>query len=75
MHLYPHAIDPHDHGEHNHDAAIITGLEVLAGIFIFFLIEKIVHLAGAGHAHGNNTDHKSGKEITIITTSAFTSQQ
>jgi len=76
LHLLPHAIEAqshegghhHHHGEdaepHVHDLSV--GLAVLAGIMVFYVVEKFLRLAGQqsgagghGHSHGPKGEEKS----------------
>ncbi|CAF1280384.1 unnamed protein product [Adineta steineri] len=67
LHLIPHAMlaygekgghshsHSHSHGhDHNHSADIQVGLYILAGIFLFLIVEKFVrHVKGHGHSHAH----------------------
>ncbi|XP_039259730.2 zinc transporter Slc39a7-like [Styela clava] len=71
LHLIPHAIHPHTHGEdgehdhgdhdhgHDHTGTTIVGLWVLFGIVSFLAVEKFVRHAKGGHSHHHHHDeHK-----------------
>ncbi len=74
LHLLPHALDPHDHDSHNHHHAahdhsrgIFVGLYVLAGLLVFFAIEKWVRskaasYGGHAHSHSHSHSHSDSKE-------------
>ena len=51
------ANESHDHGHHHHsEQDMQTNLVIIAGIFSFFLIEKVSHIYlgnDHGHSHGN----------------------
>lgn len=66
LHLIPHALDvhsvdgthddhsdPHGHSHHDHSRHLLVGLSILAGIFIFLCIEKLIRLFQADHCHGH----------------------
>jgi len=73
LHLIPHAIahsgaEHHDHDQHgdnhtghdhNHGPHTIVGIQVLCGMFFFFLIEKIAVLYSIAHGHGHSHGDKS----------------
>ena len=69
LHLIPHSVAPHSHGEHSHSHShhdhdhghehghghdMWVGLWVLAGIITFLAVEKIVRLLKIGHDHGHS---------------------
>nr|XP_027197447.1 protein catecholamines up-like [Dermatophagoides pteronyssinus] len=56
---HDHHHDHHDHKEHNHSHHHQTtvGLYIIAGIIIFFIIEKFVHLV-KGSDHHHHHQHK-----------------
>lgn len=75
LHLIPHAIHPHTHGEdgghdhhhhdehgHDHSGTTIVGLWVLAGIVSFLAVEKFVRHAKGGHHH-HHTDSKKNDDV------------
>ena len=60
LHLIPHAVSPHSHGEeehshsHDHDRGMTVGLWVLAGIITFLIVEKFVRYVKGGHSHSHS---------------------
>jgi zinc transporter 7 len=82
LHLLPHALDPHDHsdshhhgGGHDHSRGIYVGLYLLAGLLVFFAIEKWVrskaasyggdkHSHSHSHTHTHNDDPAAKKKGT-----------
>ena len=70
LHLLPHAIQPHshDHGHshshevHDHSRGLTVGLWVLAGIVIFFLIDKFVRSINSDHSHGHSHGHSHAQK-------------
>jgi len=75
LHLLPHALDPHtpnsdshshshgNEGGHSHTNHLIVGLSVLAGILVFFIIEKTARgLHGSSHSHSHS--HAPGMATT-----------
>lgn len=77
LHLIPHAIQPHSHGEHGHEHGhshgggeeghghdMRVGLWVLAGIIVFLAVEKGVRLIkneAGGHGHSHGGAAKKEK--------------
>lgn len=71
LHLIPHAIHPHSHNgeehhshshedhEHGHTHDMSIGLNVLAGIITFLVVEKGVRLMKGGHSHSHSHTSKS----------------
>lgn len=67
LHLIPHAIAPHNHGDHSHSHShseedhhdhgehMWIGLWVLAGIITFLTVEKIVRILKIGHDHSHSS--------------------
>ncbi|GBG31492.1 Zinc transporter ZIP13 [Hondaea fermentalgiana] len=55
-----HGDDAHGHEEHGHEHDLTVGLAVLAGILCFFVVEKLLRVAGGsgshGHAHHSHDD-------------------
>lgn len=48
LHLIPHAFIEHDHAEHVHESSeVYKGLAATGGIYLFFLIEKIMMIRRA----------------------------
>eukprot|EP01134_Creolimax_fragrantissima_P003544 CFRG3544T1 len=78
LHLLPHALFPHSHGDadehsaddhehqHDHSHSTIVGLWVLFGFMSFFLIEKLMRGSGqAGHGHSHDVPiEKSAEQST-----------
>eukprot|EP01130_Rhizamoeba_saxonica_P000124 TRINITY_DN1013_c0_g1_i3.p1 TRINITY_DN1013_c0_g1~~TRINITY_DN1013_c0_g1_i3.p1 ORF type:complete len:238 (-),score=58.59 TRINITY_DN1013_c0_g1_i3:64-777(-) len=69
LHLLPHALEQggghsHQHdGAHDHTQSTITGLLILLGMFIFFMLEKLAVLKnGHGHSHSGNKDHEQSSD-------------
>lgn len=75
LHLIPHALHPHSHGEeehhhhhddhhhgHDHSATTIVGLWVLAGIVAFLAVEKFVRYAKGEDGHHHHHHHTEKKE-------------
>jgi len=78
LHLLPHSINPHDHGDHSHGHShsmhevghdhskeIFIGLYILAGMLTFFLLEKYMRISsksGGGHSHSHTHTHDKKKE-------------
>lgn len=67
LHLIPHALTPHGHGDHSHSHEptdqphshdMSVGLAVLAGIITFLVVEKFVRLLNAGHGHSHGKKNK-----------------
>ena len=70
LHLIPHAVSPHTHGEeghshshshsHSHEEGeghghdMSVGLWVLAGIVVFLMVEKFVRIIKGDHAHSHS---------------------
>jgi len=82
LHLIPHAISPHTHGEedhhhhhhheeHDHGASTMVGMWVMAGILAFLCVEKLVRLlqGGEGHCHHHMptaTDNKTEDSVQSL---------
>ncbi|CAL1547408.1 unnamed protein product [Lymnaea stagnalis] len=76
LHLIPHAISPHSHGEdenghehshgHSHDKAhghdMRVGLWVLTGIIAFLIVEKFVRYVKGDHGHSHAAPKGSPKK-------------
>ncbi|CAG5135215.1 unnamed protein product [Candidula unifasciata] len=76
LHLIPHAISPHSHGEeghgHEHTSSdhghshsphghdLGVGLWVLSGIVAFLIVEKFVRLVKGGDGHSHGHGHSHG---------------
>jgi len=67
LHLIPHALTPHSHGDHSHSHEptggphshdMSVGLAVLAGIITFLVVEKFVRLINADHGHSHGKKNK-----------------
>uniref|UniRef100_A0A6B2L788 Uncharacterized protein n=1 Tax=Arcella intermedia TaxID=1963864 RepID=A0A6B2L788_9EUKA len=87
LHLLPHAMSNledghhHDHDHHNHDnhehhshfAQTLVGVQVLGGMLLFFLIEKMALLVHSnhGHTHGKEKDKKESEDANDINTERF----
>lgn len=84
LHLIPHAISPHSHGEdgehhhhhhdeHDHSASTAVGMWVMAGVVAFLWIEKVVRLMQGGegchHHHAHQEEKEEQKEEAEETTS------
>lgn len=80
LHLIPHAIQPHSHGEdghdhshshshdhhdHDHSATTNVGMCVLAGILTFLCIEKFVRYAQGGDHHHHHHHHHGNEEKPV----------
>jgi len=80
LHLIPHAMSPHSSGEdaHSHSHAhshggegghgqhTSIGLNVLGGIIVFLIVEKLVRIFKAGHSHSHSHSHATPSEKTIV---------
>ena len=78
LHLIPHAISPHKHGDgehghshshdehegHSHEHDMSVGLWVLSGIVAFLTVEKLVRFIKGNHGHNHShVHHKEPLEI------------
>ncbi|RNA21118.1 zinc transporter ZIP10-like isoform X1, partial [Brachionus plicatilis] len=73
LHLIPHAfIDhDHDHKEHVHDSAdVYKGLAAVAGIYIFFLIEKVMMIRRARKEKQHKEIEKNNDDNLEVATSS-----
>ncbi|KAF8386777.1 hypothetical protein PRIPAC_75919, partial [Pristionchus pacificus] len=65
-HGHSHAAHGHSHGEGGHAHDMSVGGGVLAGILVFFLVEKFVRIVrgegGHGHSHGHSHGGKKDKQ-------------
>ncbi|KCV71341.1 hypothetical protein H696_02287 [Fonticula alba] len=56
----------HSHGDHGaedpHQQGLAVGLALLAGIVVFFLIEKIMRISSGGHGHSHSHSHSHSTE-------------
>ena len=84
LHLIPHAISPHSHGEedghhhhhhheesHDHGASTMVGMWVMAGILAFLCVEKVVRLlqGGEGHCHHHESPATESKTQNLTKSS------
>ena len=82
LHLIPHSLSAHlsepqahshshshshGHGHSHNDGLTSLGFWVLSGIFVFFLVEKIVRIikGGHGHSHGDGKTETPAEEIQV----------
>eukprot|EP00124_Ichthyophonus_hoferi_P002515 Ihof_evm9s174 gene=Ihof_evmTU9s174 len=75
LHLLPHALDPHTHGDgahshshsdvHDHSHSTVIGLWVMTGLMIFFLLEKAMRCYSGGDGEGHGHSHSHGKSQPI----------
>jgi len=79
LHLIPHAMSPHSSGEdhshahshggegnHGHGQHTSIGLNVLGGIIVFLVVEKLVRIFKAGHSHSHSHSHGTPTEKAIV---------
>ena len=63
--------DTHSHDDtHEHNQSILVGLQILSGMFIFFILEKLARLRNntTTHGHSHSHDNKSSDQHTNICT-------
>lgn len=84
LHLIPHALAPHSHGDHGHSHGtddgigghdMSVGLWVLAGIVTFLVVEKFVRIIKGGHDHSHNHPVVVPKDSDSVSNSEEVTQE